>query len=250
MLVMYRRNYLYISSADQDKLKNYRILIGGCGLGSVIAECALRLGFDNMWIVDGDKVELSNLNRQNYTQNDVGKFKVDALKARLLKINPTARITAIREFLKKDNINLYLNNNFDLAVNTIDFTSDIPFLFDQICSRNDVNVLHPLNLGWGASVIIIAAQGRMLTELQSEYEGFELRMAQHILDKLKQENRMPAYLANIVAQYSGLRITGISPPQLSVGSWLVASMCTTLMFNICLKKPVKTFPEIYFETIY
>lgn len=62
---MYRRNFLYISEANQKRIKNFRIFIGGCGLGSVIAECALRLGFENLTVIDGDKVELSNLNRQN-----------------------------------------------------------------------------------------------------------------------------------------------------------------------------------------
>ena len=246
---MYRRSYLYISNESQEKIKNYRILIGGCGLGSIIAECALRLGFENICMVDGDKVELSNLNRQNYTYADIGKFKVDALKSRLSQINPNARITTIREFLGKENITDYLNNDFDLAINTIDFTSDIPFLFDEICCRNNVPVLHPLNLGWGAGVIIITQQSRKLTELNTEYEGFELKMAQHFLLKLKQGNRVPDYLTDIVTQYSRLKKPGISPPQLSVGSWIVASMCTSIMYQICLKKPVKTFPEIYFEAV-
>jgi len=38
-------------------------LLGGAGIGSIIAECALRFGFENIVIVDGDRVELSNLNR-------------------------------------------------------------------------------------------------------------------------------------------------------------------------------------------
>lgn len=246
---MYRRNYLYISDENQRKIANCRILIGGCGLGSVIAECALRLGFENICIVDGDKVELSNINRQNYTHSDIGKFKVDALKSRLLQINPLARITAINEFLRKDNINDYLNEEFDLAINTIDFTSDIPFLFDEICCRNNIPVLHPLNLGWGASVIVIDSNSRKLIELNPEYVGFELVMAQYILEILKQENRVPEYLSNIVKQYSRIMKPGVSPPQLSVGSWLVASMCTTIMYRLCLKKNTKVFPEIYFEAI-
>ncbi len=45
---MYRRNYLYINGENQERIKNFHILIGGCGLGSVIAECALRLGFENI----------------------------------------------------------------------------------------------------------------------------------------------------------------------------------------------------------
>ena len=246
---MYRRNYLYINSENQEKIKNCRVLIGGCGLGSVIAECALRLGFENICIVDGDKVELSNLNRQNYTSKDIGKFKVEALNARLSQINPHARITVMQEFLRTENITNYLNIGFDLAINTIDFTSEIPFLFDKICCENNIPILHPLNLGWGASVIVIDQQSRRLSELQTEYEGFELSMGMHILEQLKCENRMPEYLPNIIKQYSGLMESEVSPPQLSTGSWLVASMCTTIMYNLCLGKNIKKFPEIYFETI-
>lgn len=46
-----------------------------------------------MTIIDGDVVELSNLNRQNYTEKDISKPKVEALKERLLAINSEAKIT-------------------------------------------------------------------------------------------------------------------------------------------------------------
>ena len=246
---MYRRNYLYINRENQEIIKNFRVLVGGCGLGSVIAECALRLGFENLTVIDGDRVELSNLNRQNYTQKDIGRFKVEALKERLLKINPFANITSTAEFLTKENIAEHIEDDFDVAINTIDFNSDIPFLFDKICCGSNIPVLHPLNLGWGASIIIIDNKSRKLAELQMEYENFDLRMAQYILEKLKQENRVPEYLAEIIEQYAQLKKPGNSPPQLSVGSWLVASMCTTIMHQLCLKKKIRKFPEIYFETI-
>ena len=246
---MYRRNYLYISTEQQEKMKNYRIVIGGCGLGSVIAECALRLGFENICIVDGDKVELSNLNRQNYTYVDIGRFKVDVLKERLLHINPNAQIRSICEFLTIDNIYKHLNQRFDLAINTIDFTSGIPFLFDEICSSTYIPVMHPLNLGWGACVIIIDQQSRKLSELGLDYKGFELSMAQHIFDELRRVENVPGYLADIIKKYTSIKNQGISPPQLSVGSWMVASMSTTLMYNLCINKSVKIFPEVYFESI-
>ncbi|WP_319229238.1 ThiF family adenylyltransferase [Draconibacterium orientale] len=246
---MYRRNYLYITSEQQEKIKNYRIIIGGCGLGSVIAECALRLGFEDLCIIDGDKVELSNLNRQNYTRDDIGKYKVDALQNRLLQINPNAKITTIGEYLTPENIDKHLNRRYDLAINTIDFTSHIPFLFDKICVSRNIPVLHPLNLGWGASVIIIDRDSKQLSTLHHEYEGFELHMAQHILLELKKTERLPPYLIDIISDYSKIKGRGVSPPQLAVGSWLVASMCTTLMYNLCVNVEVKTFPEVYFKSI-
>lgn len=246
---MYRRNYLYINSETQEIIKNFHILIGGCGLGSVIAECALRLGFENICIVDGDKVELSNLNRQNYIRNDIGKLKVESLKERLLQINQDARIEAIPEFLTKHNIVSHLKKGFDVAINTIDFTSDIPFLFDEICCSANIPVLHPLNLGWGGGVIVIDQNSRKLTELQPDYSGFELCMAQHILKELKQIRDIPVNLSEIIKKYSMIKKDGISPPQLSVGSFIIASICTTLMYDLCLKKRVNTFPEVYFETV-
>ncbi|WP_375379286.1 ThiF family adenylyltransferase [Chryseobacterium luquanense] len=51
------------------------MILAGSGIGSNIAECALRFGFENLTIVDGDRVEFSNLNRQNYTYEDVSTYK-------------------------------------------------------------------------------------------------------------------------------------------------------------------------------
>ena len=69
----YQRNRLYVSEEEQARMKHTPILISGAGVGSIIAECALRFGFESLTIVDGDIVEESNLNRQNYTTDDLGR---------------------------------------------------------------------------------------------------------------------------------------------------------------------------------
>ena len=53
----YSRNRLYVSEREQSIIKHYKILLGGAGIGSIIAECALRFGFEHITIIDGDKVE-------------------------------------------------------------------------------------------------------------------------------------------------------------------------------------------------
>ena len=58
----YCRNRLYVSEREQNIIKDYKIFLGGAGIGSIIAECALRFGFEHITIVDGDKVEGSDLN--------------------------------------------------------------------------------------------------------------------------------------------------------------------------------------------
>ena len=59
----YIRNRLYVLPEEQQLLKDFHILLGGAGIGSIIAECALRFGFENITIVDGDFVEESNMNK-------------------------------------------------------------------------------------------------------------------------------------------------------------------------------------------
>ena len=72
------------------------ILFGIGGVGSWCAECLIRTGLTHLTVVDGDTVQASNLNRQlPATQATLGMPKVEALKARLLEINPDAEIEAI-----------------------------------------------------------------------------------------------------------------------------------------------------------
>lgn len=125
METRYIRNRIYLSKEEQQRIKDVPILLGGSGIGSVIAECALRLGFENITIVDGDQVELSNLNRQNYTIDDINKDKVQVLQERLQLINPNAKINVINEFLTNENVESFIKD-YEIAINALDFTTDIP----------------------------------------------------------------------------------------------------------------------------
>lgn len=145
----YDRNRLYITEEEQQKIRDTKIVFGGAGIGSVIAECALRFGFENITIVDGDKVEESNLNRQNYVSSDIGKYKAEVLCKHLLKINPKARVFCRKEYIDKMNVSDIISGH-NIAINALDFQSDIPFIFDCVCSDNNIPVLHPYNLGWAS----------------------------------------------------------------------------------------------------
>lgn len=97
----YERNRIYLSEDNQKKIKSYRVLLAGASIGSNIAEILLRIGFESLTIVDGDIVEDSNLNRQNYSYSDIGLPKVEALKDRLLSINANAQIKVLHTFIEK-----------------------------------------------------------------------------------------------------------------------------------------------------
>lgn len=74
------------------------------GLGSNIAVFLCRMGIGNLHLIDFDKVDLSNLNRQYYMPEDIGKYKTDALKNILCRINPAINVKTSRKCVTEDNI--------------------------------------------------------------------------------------------------------------------------------------------------
>ena len=82
-----------------------KIGIGGAGgIGSNVAVHLIRSGFNNLKIVDFDVIDKSNLNRQFYFKDQVGRLKVEALKENLLRIDPNAHIEVISKKLDEDNL--------------------------------------------------------------------------------------------------------------------------------------------------
>ena len=94
---------------DFFKLNNKKIVVIGIGgVGSIIPISLVRTGIKNIIIIDKDKVDQSNLNRQiAYNLNDIGKFKVDALYSHLYEIQDDIKITKIPA---------NIDENFDFGV--------------------------------------------------------------------------------------------------------------------------------------
>ena len=97
-----------IGISGQKKIKNSKVLIIGMGgLGCPLLTYLVSAGVSNIGIVDHDKIELSNLNRQTlFNSSDIRKFKVNVAKEKLLKTNPHCKIVVHSEYLIKDNIKL------------------------------------------------------------------------------------------------------------------------------------------------
>ena len=243
----YERNRIYISDEDQLKIKDFRVLLAGAGIGSNIAETLLRIGFETITLVDGDVVEESNLNRQNYTEEDLGIPKVDALKKRLLSINSKAQISTINTFIDHDNVEDIVSGH-DVAINALDFKSDIPFVFDQVCAGQDIFVLHPYNVGFAAVVMVVAPNGVKLDSLLSEgesYLGFEKRAVQHVTDYFNYWVRPKMWIEEVVRAYEE-EGEPLPPPQLSIASSIVAGICTSILVRIVRGDFVKVFPKFYY----
>jgi len=120
----------------QKKMASTKVLIVGIGgLGCPVALYLISLGIKNMGIVDHDKVDFTNLNRQIlFNTNDIGKFKVIQAKKFLQKVNKKIKINIYKEKIIKENIEGILNK-YDIICDCSDnFTTR--YLLNDICLKN------------------------------------------------------------------------------------------------------------------
>lgn len=143
-IMMFARNV----PGTAEVLKNKTVAVAGCGgLGSNIAISLVRSGVGHLIIADFDKVELSNLNRQQYVREDIGKPKVEVLAKHLKNINPEAEITAINEKLDPENIK-ELFKDADILIEAFDLASSKLWLIE---SWLETNPSKPVIAGSGMS---------------------------------------------------------------------------------------------------
>lgn len=244
----YCRNLLYVSQAEQTLVKSKRIFLGGAGIGSIIAECAVRFGFEKITIVDGDIVEESNLNRQNYCQKDIGRYKAEVLSERLLSINPHAEIKYFCKMITHDNV-VDLLKGHDFAINALDFKTNLPFVFDDECRSMGIPVLHPYNFGWAGFLTIVHPQGETLSAISDSHIGFELKMAEYATQYCSFWQDSQTWLENVIQKYREEKEI-LPPPQLSIGSWISAGYCVSAMFRLSTGQQVRFFPKFYMSSIF
>lgn len=113
------------------------IVFGIGGVGSWCCESLIRSGIVNLTIVDSDIVCITNINRQlQATTKTIGQVKVDALKSRLLEINPDANITSIEKLYSVDTRPEFDLNKFDYVIDAIDSLSCKIELIDHALSSD------------------------------------------------------------------------------------------------------------------
>lgn len=122
MAVWQERAELLFKPEGIEILKNANVLIVGLGgVGSFAAEFIVRAGVGNLTIVDGDTVDITNVNRQlPALHSTIGKPKVEIVGERLMDINPELNLTNIQEFLSPERASEIVTNDFDYVLDCID----------------------------------------------------------------------------------------------------------------------------------
>ena len=123
---IFRRSELLLGDEAMERIAQKRVIIFGVGgVGSWCAESLIRSGIRHLTIVDSDRVCITNINRQLMaTTKTVGKVKVDALKERLLSINPSAEITALQQIFTAETAESFHLEEYDYIIDAIDSLKD------------------------------------------------------------------------------------------------------------------------------
>ena len=132
---IFRRSELLLGNEAMDRIAQKRVIIFGVGgVGSWCAESLVRSGIHHLTIVDSDCVCVTNINRQLMaTTKTVGQVKVDALKERLLSINPKAEITALQQIFSEETAESFELDTYDYIIDAIDSLKDKAALILLAC---------------------------------------------------------------------------------------------------------------------
>jgi molybdopterin/thiamine biosynthesis adenylyltransferase len=164
------RNIGIVSLAEQEKLKNSWIgVLGLGGLGGPLALNLAYVGCEKFVLLDFDKIEQSNLNRQPYFQSDIDKFKVDVLAENLLKINPDIQIRKFYQITEQNAPEILRD------VSIIALTLDGP-IGSIITAREALKQRIPMVESWAVPTVF----ARWFTEHSISYEECYKFPTQHL----------------------------------------------------------------------
>ncbi len=122
MIDQYNRTELILGTAAMEKLRGCRVAIFGIGgVGGYAAEALARSGIGALDLIDSDRVELTNLNRQIIAlHSTLGQYKVDAAAARIRDIDPSIKVTAHKVFYSPETEAQFDFAQYDYIVDAID----------------------------------------------------------------------------------------------------------------------------------
>lgn len=134
---IFRRTELLLGNETMQCVASKRVIIFGVGgVGSWCAESLVRSGIRQLTIVDSDRVCITNINRQLMaTAKTVGQVKVEALRERLLTINPSAEITALQQIFSEETADSFELEGYDYVIDAIDSLKDKALLILMACQK-------------------------------------------------------------------------------------------------------------------
>lgn len=137
-----------IGSFSLEKLKSSTVLIVGLGgVGGYVVEALARSGIGNLILVDYDKVDITNFNRQIIAVNEnIDKYKVDCFKERIESINEECNVISYNLRIDNDNIKDIFNTKIDFVVDAVDDVRAKVSIINY-CLENNIDFISSMGTG-------------------------------------------------------------------------------------------------------
>ena len=239
------RNMGLITEEEQKKIDDKTLLIAGCGVGSLVAISAARIGFEKFVLVDGDVVETSNLNRQGYAYKDVGKKKVDALTRKIKAINPHAIIKKRPIFVDINNAKK-LVHLADIIIDSIDpDAAQAVIAMHRAAQKEHKTIIQPTDVGWGAML-------QIFTPDSISYEKMIGLNPDTPIDKVNNEeafNKFIEFFVKIMPPYVQALAMEVAQgkrvhyPQPVSAAYILSAMTVMAAKRVACGQAVKTAPD-------
>ncbi len=174
-----------LGTSAMQRLAQVRVILFGVGgVGSWCAESLVRSGIVHLTIVDSDCVASSNCNRQLMaTSSTIGRPKVEALRERLLDINPEADITALQQPYNSETAPSFGLDGYDYVIDAIDSLQHKAALILQVTALKGVTLYSSM----GAALRLDPTQVRTAEFWRVQGDG----LARALRNRFKRDKTMP-----------------------------------------------------------
>ena len=146
---MFERVISLVGEINYQKIKNTTVLVVGLGgVGGYAVEALARSGISNITIVDYDKVDITNINRQIIAlHSTIGKLKVEVLKERIKDINPNCQVETFACFYDANTNDLIFNKNYDYVLDCCDSLKSKELLIRE-CIKRKIKIISSMGAGF------------------------------------------------------------------------------------------------------
>lgn len=196
------RAALLFEKEGLEKLQNAHVLVVGLGgVGSFAAEFLARAGVGALTIVDGDVVDITNINRQlPALHSTVGQPKIDIVGNRLMDINPELKLTKIKEFLSPERAFEIISPEYNYVLDCIDsVTPKLNLIIGA--KRKRVKIIS--SMGAGGKMLASRVKVADISKTENCY------LAKAMRKRLKKENinKLKVVFSSEIQKTSSLKMT-------------------------------------------
>ena len=196
------------------------LIIGLGGVGGSALESIVRMGINNIIVVDNDVVDETNLNRQLLSKrSNIGEKKTDVAKKRVLDINPNCNIVTINKFIDSTNYLELFSYNIDYVIDACDTVTTKILLIEECLNRN-IKIISCMGTG-------NKFHPEMLEICEIKKTSYD-PLAKVIRNKFRNEKRK---IMVVYSKEEGIKISDRIPGSTSLVPPVAGIMCASYIIN-------------------